>query len=85
MVRVDVLVEEQEPIAAEGVSVAEAGEEWKVLPCSHAFHTDCILPWVSEHNTCPVCRAELPTDDELWRLATGGDALAMPLRCPGDA
>lgn len=34
--------------------------------CGHAFHVDCIVPWLKEHNTCPVCRFELPTDDEAY-------------------
>lgn len=38
-------------------------EQVKLLPCSHRYHGECIIPWLGIRNTCPVCRYEFPTDD----------------------
>ena len=39
------------------------GQNTILLPCGHMFHSDCVTKWLEIHNTCPLCRFELPTDN----------------------
>ncbi len=40
------------------------GDEVSVLPCTHWFHGECVVLWLKEHNTCPICRAPIESRGE---------------------
>ncbi|KAI6073009.1 E3 ubiquitin-protein ligase RNF115 [Aix galericulata] len=48
------------PVCKEDYTVAE---QVRQLPCNHFFHSNCIVPWLELHDTCPVCRKSLNGED----------------------
>lgn len=40
------------------------GGEAKEMPCRHVFHGICIEKWLGMHGSCPLCRYQMPADEE---------------------
>uniref|UniRef100_K3ZL57 RING-type domain-containing protein n=3 Tax=Setaria italica TaxID=4555 RepID=K3ZL57_SETIT len=36
----------------------------RAMPCSHTFHEHCIFEWLRRNAVCPLCRHQLPTEDD---------------------
>ena len=56
----------------------DIGNKIMDLPCNHYFHEECIMPWLNQHDSCPICRFELKTDDddyEKMKLQRNGNSI----------
>jgi len=42
----------------------EEGEELRVLPCSHEFHTQCVDRWLKVKRDCPLCRRDISSQPQ---------------------
>lgn len=42
------------------ICLDEATTGWTALPCQHHFHTECIVPWLTERQSkCPLCKYDV--------------------------
>ena len=55
----------------------EEGDEVRILPCEHQFHTKCIDQWLKKHRAnCPLCKKDVREDwedeeEQVWDPLTG--------------
>lgn len=47
------------------------GDTAMFLPCKHWFHEDCVVLWLKEHNTCPICRTPIEKNDRPGPTSSG--------------
>mmetsp|Transcript_30903 Transcript_30903/g.43069 ORF Transcript_30903/g.43069 Transcript_30903/m.43069 type:complete len:278 (-) Transcript_30903:413-1246(-) len=42
----------------------QIGDKITHLPCGHTFHRECVIQWLKQKNSCPLCRAKIDNGDD---------------------
>lgn len=58
------------------------GDEVVHLPCTHWFHEACASAWLSEHNTCPICRKGIESSTTQTPTPSSGNTNHQSQRYP---
>jgi len=54
----------EEPSCSVCISDFERGDQLRLLPCKHAFHSRCVDQWLTVNANCPLCRKSIFADDD---------------------
>ncbi|XP_028804664.1 E3 ubiquitin-protein ligase RNF181-like [Neltuma alba] len=50
-------------ICFEDFNDADDDAEISTMPCHHNFHKNCIAQWLKTSHVCPLCRYQMPVDN----------------------
>jgi hypothetical protein len=57
----------------------------RVLNCKHEFHKECGDPWLLEHQTCPLCKANILEEEPHSRPRSNSPLTRSVARSPESA
>jgi hypothetical protein len=58
-------------VCMDGLAAPKDGSSDTVmLPCSHVFHSSCLLPWFHRVSTCPMCRRDMAIPTFIFTLGS---------------
>jgi len=57
----------------------KCGKHVVQLKCKHIFHKPCIVPWLDDNNTCPICRAKVDPKRKMAREPRASSPPQFPL------